>query len=154
MKHLFTTLLFLIFGLTTYAQENTELARFIISDVRMNDIDVTKTFVDGQSYLVLYTPAGSKELYFASIRHTDHTQSYGRIYDQESSQVDATSTQYKSENYKFKWSYANSYDNKQGTATITMELVYKPNGTAFTCKVVTEALDVLVYRGYVSGSLK
>ena len=138
------------------AQQNThitELARFIISDVRLNNADVTKEYLDANAYLVFYRINGNEQIYFAGVWPKKGSQSYGRIYNVETTQNVGTQTEYRNETISFKWSYANSYDNKVGTASVILGLVYKPNGTAFVLTMTTETLDESVYRGYLSGSL-
>lgn len=155
MKQLFTLLLFTITTLVSQAQDakTTEVTRLIVSDVHVNKLDATEQFVNDKAYMSFYRVEGSDDLYLANIRPAKNTQSYGKVFGLTDVKKDATATEYKSEVLDFKWSYNNDYDGKQGTATIKLGFVYKPNGTAFVLTMLTEGLDVIVYKGYVSGTL-
>jgi len=131
----------------------TEIARFIIQDARFNQVDVTEQYINGNVYLVFYRVAGNDQIYFANVWPIKNTQSYGRIYNLETTSQDATTTEYKNETYSFKWSYINDYDKKEGTASMKLGLIYKPNGTAFILTMIPETLDAFIYKGYVAGSL-
>ena len=143
------------FNFICFAQEKqtTEIARFIISDARVNKVDVTETYLANRAYIVLYRMKGDNTVYMATVMATKDSQSYGNIYAVKTTHEAETAEHYKNETIRFNWSYANSYDSKEGTARITLGLVYKPVGTAFTLTMVTEDLDMNVYKGYVRGSL-
>lgn len=154
MKILFTIIVLAFTGLTSFAQsETTEIARFIISDARLNKVDITQSVLEAKAFLVLFREKGSNTIYMSNVWPAKNTQSYGNIYNVETSQQAETSDQYKNETISFNWSYANSFDRKEGTATVKLQLVYKPVGTAFTMTMVTENLDMYTYKGYVRGSL-
>lgn len=154
MKILFTLIVLTFTGLTCFAQkETTEIARLIISDARINKVDVTQSFLEGKAFIVLFREKGGSTIYMSNVWPAKNTQSYGNIYNVETSQKGETSDQYKNETLSFNWSYANSFDKKEGTATVKLQLVYKPVGTAFTMTMVTENLDMQVYKGYVRGTL-
>lgn len=53
----------------------------------------------------------------------------------------------------FKWSYENSYNEKRGTANVELIIINKPVGKAFIMTIIPENLNVLIYKGYVDGSL-
>ena len=55
--------------------------------------------------------------------------------------------------FLFQWHYINTYDDKKGTAKVELLKVYKPQGIYFRITIIPENLDILVYRGYVEGSL-
>jgi hypothetical protein len=47
----------------------------------------------------------------------------------------------------------NDYDDKKGTAKIQLTKIYKPQGITFELKIIPENLDLIVYKGYMEGSL-
>lgn len=138
-----------------YAQSENieEIQQFIISDVRYNKADVTPIYLDAKAYISLYRVKDEETIYMANVWPAKRSQSYGYIYDLKQTSVDATDDTYKNETLTFKWSYKNDFDNKQGTATIKLGLVYKPTGIAFLMTMITEDLNVTEFKGYVSGSL-
>jgi len=155
MKQIFTFLILLSTIQFAKAQSNDieEIQRFIISDVRYNKVDVTEKYLSEKAYMVLYRLKGKDEVYLANVWPKTGSQSYGNIFDLKQTSNEATADSYKNETLTFKWSYQNDFDNKQGTATIKLGLVYKPTGIAFLLTMITDALDVTQYKGYVSGSL-
>jgi hypothetical protein len=42
--------------------------------------------------------------------------------------------------FYYKWSYQNNYDGTQGTADVELIKIYKPQGVAFVCTIITENL--------------
>ena len=49
--------------------------------------------------------------------------------------------------------YSNSYDSKKGTCKVQFLKIYKPQGVVSKLKLITEALDVTEYIGYMEGSI-
>jgi hypothetical protein len=47
----------------------------------------------------------------------------------------------------------NDYDDKKGTATVQLIKIFKPQGITFILKIIPENLDVIVYKGYIEGSI-
>ncbi len=149
-----STLILLCFTLKSLAQETQIQAKFIIQDFRFNKQDYTEQVIKDKAYLAIYTVEGDKEVYFANVLTKANTQSYGNIFDLKGKTVEATDSTYKIETYTFKWSYVNDYDNKKGTSSVTLTKITKDAGIAFECKIIPENLDVLIYKGYMEGSLK
>lgn len=147
-------LMMFIYIAPTSAQETTLHAKFIVQDARKNDIDISKQWVKEGAYLAIYTLEGDNEIYMANVNPKQKSQSYGSIFDLKVETVEETAEQYETETFDFKWSYANSYDDKVGTSTVRLVKVRKQAGVAFTCTIITEQLDVITYKGYMEGSLK
>lgn len=149
---LFAWLAFLL-PTMAFAQESTTHAKFIIQDARVNNNDISEQFVKEGAYLVIYTNKGENKIYFANINPKQGSQSFGHIFDTHSESTEQSQTHYKNDVFKFKWSYTNDYDNKLGTATVKLVKVHKEAGIAFTCTIIPENLDVMIFKGYMEGSL-
>lgn len=145
-----TTIFF--FGVAISHGQQTTLAKFIITDATINKTDVTEAYVNAGGYIAFYT-TGDGNLYMTNIMSNKNTQSYGRMYSAQHKELNETYENYKADIFYFRWHYLNDYDSKKGTATVKLIKVYKPQGTAFVCTIVPENLDVLVYKGYMQGSL-
>jgi hypothetical protein len=102
---------------------------------------------------VFYITA-DKQVYFGSIVSKANQQSYGIISELIHTSTAETGKEYATDSFSFKWTYSNSYDNNQGTATVKLVKIEKPGGKAFTLKIIPENLDLLEYTGYMEGSLK
>ncbi|OYX86717.1 MAG: hypothetical protein B7Y83_00400 [Flavobacteriales bacterium 32-34-25] len=129
------------------------LVKFQISDGTFNGVDITPTLIEQNAYLVIYQTIGSKTLYMANFWNKNNTQSYGKIYAMEKEHIVASDENYEADLFHFQWSYSNTYDTKKGTAKVELLKVYKPQGVYFKMTIIPEDLDVLVYRGFMEGSL-
>lgn len=136
------------------AQDVKIQAKFIIQDGRFNKIDISELLNNDGAYLALYTIAGGKGAFFGSVMPKSKTQSYGKIYDLMEITEEATDSTYRIETYYFKWSYVNNYDSKKGMADVTLLKISKDAGIAFECTIVPENLDIMLYKGYMQGSIK
>lgn len=134
-------------------EEQVDLARFIITDATFNGEDVTPTVVKSKGYTVFYTFKGKEEIYMANYLSEDDTQSYGLLYDSNLEQFEETEDEYKTDFLTSSWRYVNDYDEKKGTAKIQLIKIYKPQGIIFELKIIAENLDVMIYKGYMEGSL-
>ncbi len=146
----FSLLLFVGWLSPLLAQQET-LARFIITDARLNGLDYTDHYVGSGGYIVFYEVEG--DLYLANVLGNKNTQSFGELYSMNVQEIQETDENYYTEIYSFRWSYINDYDSKKGTATVQFTKVFKPVGVAFICKIIPENLDVLEYRGFMEGSI-
>ncbi|WP_418264182.1 hypothetical protein [Flavobacterium faecale] len=159
MKFLITLLLVICasFSSKIKAQQKTKtqeiLAKFKISDGTNNGVDITPTLLEQDAYIVIYKNIDSKSLYMANFWNKNNTQSYGTIYAMEKEHIEASDENYEADLFHFQWSYSNTYDTKNGTAKVELLKVYKPQGVYFKMTIIPEDLDVLVYRGFMEGSL-
>jgi hypothetical protein len=152
MRKFLTTLILTTTLSLAFGQQKT-LAKFIISDATDNKEDVTETALLTGQYLVFYTTAQG-ELYMANVRpKIQNSQSYGRLYAAETKSLNETYETYKADIFYFRWRYINDYDSKKGTATVKFMKIYKPQGVTFILTMIPENLDVLIYKGYMEGSL-
>ena len=129
------------------------IAKFQISDGTENGLDITPTLLEQNAYLVIYQDMVSKAIYMANFWEMNNTQSYGSIYAIEEKHIEADDENYEADLFYFQWSYINTYDSKKGIAKIELMKIYKPQGVYFKMTIVPENLDVLVYKGFMSGSL-
>ena len=137
-----------------FAQTNNQetLSKFIITDASDNGNDITETILEQNAYLVFYTDA-EKNLFMANVWEKNDTQSFGRLYNTEHKKLKETYESFEADIFYFRWRYINSYDTKKGTATVELIKIYKPQGVTFKIKIVPENLDVLVYKGFMEGTL-
>ncbi len=154
--------LFLFFcGIPVQSQEETSklITKYIVTHASQNDIDITEELLQEKSYLVLYknnnpeSDPDNEELFFANVWDVSESQSFGRIYNLDTSKTPETEESFKTSTLNFNWSYQNSYDNKNGTAKVKILNVFKPAGITFTITIVAEDLEIFKYKGYVDGSL-
>jgi hypothetical protein len=144
---------FLLTEASVFAQQQETIATFIIQDARLNDEDVTAFYLDGGGYLVIYKDS-DEVLLLANVLSNKNTQSYGRMFNLKHEKRHETQEEYELDVFQFRWSYQNSYDNREGTADVELLKIHKPNGIAFVCTIITEKLDVLRFKGYMEGSLQ
>lgn len=140
-----------------YSQEkknNQEtFAKFQIIDWIKNGTDMTPVILDEKAFLVIYKNTETNELMMANYWLKSNSQSYGAIYNIEKKHLDENNENYAGNLFSFQWVYINTYDQKKGTAKVELLEVYKPQGTYFKMTIIPENLDILVYQGYVEGSL-
>jgi hypothetical protein len=144
-------ILFFVFPFLVFSQQKT-LAKFIITDASLNKNDVTETYLDAGGYIVFYTN-DEGNLYMANVMSERDTQSFGRLYSSEHSELKETYDKYEADIFYFNWSYKNDYDSKRGTAKVKLVKIYKPQGIIFSCIIIPENLDILEYKGYMEGSV-
>ena len=150
----FILLITLTLNAILFAQNSKQetLSKFIITDASDNGNDITETILEQNGYLVFYTDA-EKNLFMANVWEKNDTQSFGRLYNTEHKKLKETYESFEADIFYFRWRYINSYDTKKGTATIELIKIYKPQGVTFKIKIVPENLDVLVYKGFMEGTL-
>ena len=122
----------------SYAQESNKedknqytFAELEIKDARINDIDFTEEFTNNKNRLYFYKIISANQIYFSNYFEELDSQSYGRIYNVVKEHFNETDETYEKDIYKFKWSYANTYNDVEGTAEIILSLEYKENGIYF-----------------------
>ena len=150
----FILLITLTLNAVLFAQNNKQetLSKFIITDASDNGNDITETILEQNAYLVFYTDVEEK-LFMANVWEKNNTQSFGRLYNTEHKKLKETYESFEADIFYFRWRYINSYDTKKGTATVELIKIYKPQGVTFKIKIIPENLDVLVYKGYMEGTL-
>ena len=130
-----------------------EVAKFVITDASSNGVDQTPQYLEAGAYLVFYTTGDDKSLYMANFWPKSDSQSYGAVYSMESKNYEETDKQYEADIFRFNWRYINTYDQKRGTAKVEVTKIYKPQGIAFIIKIIPENLDILIYKGYMEGTV-
>ena len=150
----FILVILLIINTIVFGQTNSQetLSKFIISDASKNGNDITETILEQNAYIVFYTN-NDNNLYMANVWSKNNSQSFGRLYNTKHKKLKETYDSFEADIFYFRWRYINSYDTKKGTATIELIKIYKPQGVTFKIKIVPENLDVLVYKGFMEGTL-
>ena len=129
------------------------IAKFQITDGTVNGEDVTPTLINENAYLVIYSIVETNDLCMANFWSISKSQSFGSIYAVKEKHIPADDENYEADIFNFQWSYINTYDSKKGTAKVELIKIYKPQGVCFIMTIVPEDLDVLVYKGYMEGTL-
>ncbi|MCE7925319.1 MAG: hypothetical protein DYG98_19875 [Haliscomenobacteraceae bacterium CHB4] len=129
------------------------IAKFIITDASKNGIDVTQTLLKAGAYTVFYTSGNDGLIYMANVWPNSNSQSYGPMYSTESTKRKETYETYEADIFYFNWRYINTYDEKKGTAKVQLVKIYKPQGIAFVLKIIPENLDIIIYKGYMEGTI-
>jgi hypothetical protein len=135
-----------------FCQQKT-LGKFIITDAKIKNVDVTETYLENEAYIAFYD-SGDGNLSMTNIMSKkSNSQSYGRLYAMTQQVSKETQTKYETNLFLFKWRYKNTYDSMSGTATVRFQKVYKPQGVIFICTIIPENLKAIVLKGYMESSL-
>ncbi|MBI6115975.1 hypothetical protein [Salegentibacter maritimus] len=134
-------------------QDINVLEKFIILDATENGVDITPQLIENEAFLSLYELEGEDAVYFANVWPVAETISHGIVYDAEIEEFKETDETFANDRISFLWKYSNTYDEVKGTARVRIHKIYKPQGIYFEVVVVPEDLDLLVYKGYVEGTL-
>jgi alpha-L-fucosidase len=129
------------------------IAKFIITDAKNNGVDMTPIALKGGAYTVFYTSGDDGLIYMANVWPNNNSQSFGPMYGVQSDKIEETYENYRADYFYFNWRYINSYNDKTGTAKVQVIKIYKPQGVAFSVKIIPENLDVIVYKGYMDGTI-
>lgn len=152
MKNFILLICVTLFHINTMsAQEQKEIARFYVTHASYNGNDITEWAVNRKVFTVFYTI--NDELYMANVSDADDNQSWGKVWGFRNETREETAKDYKVDIFYFNWNYANSYDSKKGTCKVQFLKIYKPQGVVSKLKLITEALDVTEYIGYMEGSI-
>lgn len=148
-------LLLLFFPLLIIGQigEQKIISKLIISDATENGVDIAQRIIGQHAYLAFYL-LEDKSLCLANVWVKNNSSSFGRIFDKKYHKSVESDKEYQSHIMSFRWSYENSYNSKKGTANCELIIIHKSGGKAFILTIIPENLNVLVYKGYIDGSLK
>lgn len=116
-----------------------------IVQAELDGEDYSELYVKNEAFLAFYYRDSTA--YFANVWQKSDTQSYGRITLLELGETNNGMTA------SVIWKYANSYDDKIGTAQIILRLTNRPVSVSFELSVLTESGSLSIYKGYVNGSL-
>ncbi|EIJ38793.1 hypothetical protein JoomaDRAFT_1786 [Galbibacter orientalis DSM 19592] len=152
-----TWILFVIVLLTALfgtAQDNVDvMGRFVIMDATMDGKDITSQLLSKNAFLAFYQYKGDKEIYFANVWPKADSYSNGIIYNLTLDTPFYDRDGYNNQRLTFYWKYWNSYNADQGNASVEMKIIKKPQGNHFIIKIIPEDLEILIYKGFVEGSL-
>jgi hypothetical protein len=155
MKKTLFIILLAITPLLTFSQTENQktIAKFTITDAKNNGVDITPTLLKAGAYTVFYTSGNDGLIYMSNVWPNSNSQSFGPMYGVKSEKLEETYENYEADFFDYNWRYTNDYDNKTGTAKVQVIKIYKPQGVAFTVKIIPEDLDVIVYKGYMDGTI-
>lgn len=155
MKSKFYSFLALLIFSTSglFAQNQETLAKFIITDASSNGVDETPYLLKVGAYTVFYTSDNDGLLYMANVWPNNNSQSFGPMYSTETASYNETYETYKADFFYYNWRYVNDYDSKKGTAIVQFIKIYKPQGVAFILEIIPENLDIIIYKGYMEGTI-
>lgn len=134
-------------------QEQIILTEFIIKDVRFDGVDYSKKAIQDGNRLYFYKVKGSDEVLFSNFWEKSDSQSFGLIHSLQHKSYEETEEFYEIDEYKFIWSYENTYEDKVGTCEMILKLEHKPRGIFFDLKIYPENLEELHYRGEFKGTM-
>lgn len=152
MKLIALTIIVLLVCPTASAQKQQEIARFRISEASSNGRDISQWYYERKQYLVFYRNEDGY-LCFANVSGINNDQSYGMVYSLRHEKMAESDENYQTDFFLFRWKYFNSYDSKTGYANVYLAKIYKPNGIAFSLRMILSNLDELVIKGYMENSL-
>lgn len=150
MKNVYLLLIFITLCTTSFAQKRDFSVKFIATSSSNNGVNTSSLFIDEyKTFSVLYQTENDG-LYFANVCENGNSQSWGPVYNFKQDNTLSDKNYYR---WTFSWNYKNSYDDKKGTCKCSLDLHRKAQGIISTITIVTEELDVIVYKGYVEGTL-
>jgi hypothetical protein len=157
MKQLLSILtLALVFSSALAQQKKTEKsspAKYRITESKYNEVDHTAIDLNRGGFFMFLDLDETGELHLLNLSDESEEYSYGLISKIEQTSSVETADTYASENFEFKWNYFNTYDEKNGYATVSLTKIFKPQGTIFTLTMVLSNLDIIEYSGYVEGTV-
>lgn len=139
----------LLFG---QIEQRETLAKYIITEGKKNNMDITSILTIAGAYTVFYT-FGDKSLHLANVWPNSNSQSYGPMSNISSDKIEESDEYYQTDIFYFDWQYTNTYDDESGTAKVEASTIHKPEGTYFILEILTDNLDKFIYKGFMEGTL-
>lgn len=106
-----TVALFLLF-IFGQSENQITIAKFIISDAKVNNVDISPTVIKNDAYIVFYTNGNERIINMANVWPNSNSQSYGPMYGFEAEKLEETYENYAADFFYFNWQYNNTYDSK------------------------------------------
>lgn len=134
---------------TSRTESNDELHILEIIPITYATIDgknISDEIIATQTETHLYVIGD--DLYMMNYCNKDDTRSWGLLSILDTKEEPETSTQYGSLTLSCSWNYQNDYNNKKGTALVTIQMVNKGNGYDYT--ITIKADELVVYKGFAS----
>lgn len=122
---------------------------FSIVQATIDGEDCTKSCLDDDVFLAFYERDG--KLHFANVWQKAGGQSYGEV--SEIIRQEINEGGYHTVRASYLWYYSSTDFNKTGTAQILLRLIHRPITVAFELSILTESANLMIYKGYVNGSL-
>jgi hypothetical protein len=108
---IFTVILFFSILQNAFSQDQKTIAKFVISDARLNKFDRTEFYLSAGAYIVFYYDKDSVPC-MANVMPNKKTQSFGKLFANKHKGENATGDGYAADYFSYKWSYKNDYDGK------------------------------------------
>lgn len=117
-----------------------------IQNATIDGRDISDQAKSAKLHIVIYT--ADNNLYMANYSERDNTQSWGPLYVHDQKEQPETTSQYATTTLECSWNYQNDYDEKTGTAPVTIEMVNRGDGIYYN--ITIKADHNLLYQGFVS----
>lgn len=89
-------------------------------------------------------------LCFANNWRGSNSQSYGQVYAFKTTEYPETKDTFRVVEFKFTWHYFNTYDDKTGRATVTINNIYIGNTIKFTAEIIVlDTNEIISLKGYL-----
>lgn len=137
------------------------IAKFTITDAKIDNVDKTSTLTKVDAYTVFYTKENDGRIYLANVWPKNNSQSFGPMYGGNHSYLELhpkmdfnseeTYENHMANFFYFNWEYTNDYNDKTGIARVQIIKIYKPKGIAYVVKIIPEDSKEIIYKGYMEG---
>ena len=117
-----------------------------IQNATLDGRDVSDEAKSAQLQTVFYTV--DDNLHMTNYSGRDNTQSWGPVYVLDKKEQPETSTQYATTILECSWDYQSDFEDKTGTAPVTIEMVNRGDGTNYI--ITIKADQLIVYQGFVN----
>ncbi|MEL4456708.1 hypothetical protein [Lutimonas vermicola] len=134
-------------------RQEVALGKYIITDAKMNGVDVTQEILEAEAFTVFYMYENEEGLHMANVWPKKNSQSYGSVSSFSIEYKKDTYEGYKADYYSFDWHYTNDYDQKTGIAKVSVIEVFETQGVVLIMKMITDDSDEIEYVGYMEGEL-
>lgn len=143
-----STLLFSFMSFDILSQQE-DIGRYIVMNATKNGINISDVAHDQNQFIVFYTLENDTRIFMANYWSKNESQSFGPIHALKTINFEETEDKHKYDLITFKWDFRNTYDTKEGVASVQLMKIYKPYSITFEMKIINQELDVLVYTGYM-----
>ncbi|RZJ69757.1 MAG: hypothetical protein EOO47_23845 [Flavobacterium sp.] len=144
----------LFFTKAVKAQDFKLHSKFIIKNARINNSNITEEWINGDSFMGLYTVDTGDDIYFAVINPGKKSSSTGRVTNLRDQRLENSPSGDEKQLFTFQWSYANSYDDKKGVASVKIIQTRSQYGVSFDCTIVPENKDIISFSGMMNSQGK
>ena len=111
--------------------------------------DYSEVCYRNEAFLVFYER--NDKLHFATVWQKTGVQLYGEVVQLEHTEDDKAKE--RTETTSYLWNYSHTGTGATGTAIIWIRLTHRPVAVAFELSILRENAEMLLFKGYVNGSL-